>query len=261
VTERLTFVGAGPGDPDLLTRAGRDALRAADVVVSDRPSLDDLVDRHAPGADRVLVGRTASGPAWALDAIVDLLDREVAAGRRVVRLKSGDLFVCARTVEETEALTARGIAFALVPGVSAAVAAPAAAGIPVTRRDLTAAFTVVAGNDDPRYPGIGWEALAAAGGTIVVLMGRAHQRVIADHLLAAGLAPTTPVAVVHGGTRPDQQVRRGTLAELGGLRLPAPATVVIGAVAALDLTGIEAAAGHLVHEGAAIGGGGADAHP
>jgi len=239
VTGELAFVGAGPGDPELLTRAGRALLRAADVVVVDRSSLDDLLDRHAPAAERVLVGKARGRSAWPLERIVELLADRVAAGRRVVRLKSGDLFVCARTAEETGALSARGVAFTTVPGVSAAVAAPAAAGIPVTRRDCTPAFTVIAGNDDPTYPDLAWDALAAAGGTIVVLMGRAHQRIIAERLLGAGLAPSTPVAVVHAGTRPSQRVRRGTLAELGDLRLPPPATVVIGAVAALDLTPVE----------------------
>jgi len=238
VSGALSFVGAGPGDPELLTRAGRERLVRADVVVVDRESLDELIEHHAPGTPRILVGRSADGPAWSLDRIVDLLVDLVASGRRVVRLKSGDLFVCARTAEETRELAARGVEHETVAGVSAAVAAPAAAGIPVTRRDCTTAFTVIAGNDDATYPNIGWDAVAAAGGTIVVLMGRAHQRAIASRLQAAGLAPSTPVAVVHAGTRPTQQVRRGRLDELGDLRLPAPATVVIGAVAALDLTPI-----------------------
>ena len=259
----LAFVGAGPGDPDLLTRAGRDLLRAADVVVVDRGSLDDLLDRHAPAADRVVVGRAPGGAAWPLERIVALLEDQVGAGRRVVRLKSGDLFVCARTAEETRALAARGVPFTTVPGVSAAVAAPAAAGIPVTRRDCTTAFTVIAGNDDPTYPDIAWDALATAGGTIVVLMGRAHQRIIADRLLASGLAPSTPVAVVHAGTRPTQRVLRGTLAELGHLRLPPPATVVIGAVAALDVGALDVGEPRAFPQLAELDvvGGGAGAHP
>jgi uroporphyrin-III C-methyltransferase len=238
----ITFVGAGPGDPGLLTRRGRDMLRAATLVVSDRSSLDEIASLAPAAAERILVGRRRGGRAWPLDAVVDLLAERDARGARVVRLKSGDLFVAARTAEETAALDARGIAYTLVPGVSAAVAAPAAAGIPVTRRDLTPAFSVIVGNDDPLYPEIGWDALAAAGGSLVVLTGRAHQAPIAQRLLAAGVDPATPVAVVHAGTRHEQQVQRGTLAELavpGSLRLPPPATLVIGAVAALDVRSME----------------------
>jgi uroporphyrin-III C-methyltransferase len=222
----ITFVGAGPGEADLLTRDGRDRLRGADVVVYDRSSLDAIAAVAPATAERVRVGRTGDGPAWSRDRIVALLADRHGAGRAVVRLKSGDLFVCARTSEETAALTARAIPFSLVPGVSAAVAAPVAAGIA-----LGTTFTVIAGNEDPRSPEVGWDALAAIGGTLVVLMGRAHQRRITERLIAAGMDRDTPVAVIAAGTRPDQARVTGILADLPTLRLAAPATIVIGAAA------------------------------
>jgi siroheme synthase len=226
------FVGAGPGAVDLLTRRGRDRLAAADVVVADRASLTPVIDRYAPVAvERVMVGRTAAGPAWDLDAIVALLVDHHRAGRQVVRLKSGDLFVCARTAEEVTALRDRSVECELVPGVSAAVAAPLAAGAALLPA-APARATVVAGNDDPRYPAIDWAGIAAGGGAVVVLMGRAHQRAIADHLIAGGRSPATPVHLVHGATRDDERIVATTLADLGTTRLPAPATAVIAAAPA-----------------------------
>jgi uroporphyrin-III C-methyltransferase len=225
--EAVAFVGAGPGAPDLLTRRGRDRLAVADVVVSDRPSLDDLINRYAPVAcERLLVGRTRRQAAWALGAIADVLADRQRAGHRVVRLKSGDLFICSRAAEEIEALRARSVPVELVPGVSAAVAAPLAAGVtPVPGGRGTT--TIVAGNDDPVYPAVDWPGVGRAGGTVVVLMGRAHQRFIAEHLIAAGRPPDTPVHLVHGSTRDDEQIVTTVLAELGAVRLPAPATAVI----------------------------------
>jgi uroporphyrin-III C-methyltransferase len=223
----VAFVGAGPGDPDLLTRRGRDRLAAAEVVVTDRPSLDELVTAYAaPDVVRVHVGRTATQRAWDLDRQADLLADHRRAGRRVVRLKLGDLFVCSRGAEEVAALTGRGVPVELVPGVSAAVAAPLAAGRALLPAG-TGSFTVVAGNEDPVYPPVDWPGIAAAGGAVVVLMGRAHQRSIAEALLAGGRRPGTVVHLVHGATRPDEQVRTTTLAELGSLRLPAPATFIV----------------------------------
>jgi uroporphyrin-III C-methyltransferase len=247
-TGPVAFVGAGPGAPDLLTRRGRDRLQEADVVVSDRPSLDAVLDRYAPVAvERILVGRTRAArpaaqqqegkiwqrPAWPLDAVADLLADRHAAGRRVVRLKSGDLFVCSRAAEEITALRDRSVPVELVPGVSAAVAAPLAAGVAMAPGGRGTA-TVVAGNDDPLYPPVDWAGVARAGGTVVVLMGRAHQRAIAERLLAAGRAPDTPVHLVHGATRDDQRIAATTLAGLGDVRLPAPATAVIAGATPTD---------------------------
>jgi uroporphyrin-III C-methyltransferase len=227
---KVAFVGAGPGAPDLLTRRGRDRLGAAEVVVTDRPTLDDVVAAHAPaGVALVHAGKTHTQAAWELDRLADLLADHQRAGRRVVRLKLGDLFVCSRGAEEVAALADRGVPVELVPGVSAAVAAPLAAGTAVLPAGA-GSFTVVAGNEDPVSPPVDWPAVAAGGGAVVVLMGRAHQRVIADRLMAGGRRPDTPVHLVHGASRADEQVRTTTLAELGSVRLPAPATFIVAPV-------------------------------
>ena len=220
------LVGAGPGDPLLLTRRAARLLGDADVVVADRRSSDAVVALAPPDAERCYVGRTPEGPAWSLYRIVEMLTDHAAAGRRVVRLKSGDLFVCSRAAEEMAALLARGVRVTTTPGVSAATAAPLAAGSappPGTR------VTVASGDaDDPVLAPVDWEALADPGSTLVVLTGRGHQRSIADRLVAAGLSGTTPAAVVHAAGRSGTRVAPTDLAGLGGTRLPPPATVVIG---------------------------------
>ena len=217
------LVGAGPGDPQLLTRRGARLLADAEVVVLDRRSLEGIVDLAPATAERCFVGRTASGSGWETDRIADLLAERARAGRRVVRLKSGDPFVCSRGGEERLALLERGIHCDTVPGVTAATAAPLAAGIPRGRT-----VTILAGNRDPVCPPLDIAGLADPDASLVVLTGRSRQGEIADALLAAGLDAATPVAVVHGATRPEERVARGTLAGLGATHLPAPATVVIG---------------------------------
>lgn len=218
------LVGAGPGDPLLLTRGAADVIAAADVVVADRHSADAVVALAPPGAERIFVGRTPESPAWPLDRIVDLLVARAATGATVVRLKSGDPFVCSRGAEEAEALAAAGVTVVAVPGVSAATAAPLAAGLPPGRR-----VVVASGDDDPVAVPVDWAALADPSTSIVVLTGRAHQGAIAAALVAGGLAPATPAAVVHGAGRPGQQVVHTSLSDLGSTRLPPPAGVVVGA--------------------------------
>jgi siroheme synthase len=209
----------------LLTRRAARLLARADVVVVDRRSLDPIVALARPAAERVFVGRADGHPAWDIEAVADLLaDRaRVTTGPVVVRLKSGDPFVCSRGGEELAALVARGIHVEVTPGVSAATAAPLAAGMPRGRT-----VTILAGNDDPVYPVTDLGALADPDGSLVVLVGRARQRHLAGALLAAGLDPTTPAAVVHGATRPGARTVRTTLEHLGDHRLPPPATIVIG---------------------------------
>ncbi|HEX6420130.1 MAG TPA: SAM-dependent methyltransferase [Acidimicrobiales bacterium] len=220
------LVGAGPGDPMLLTRRAARLLGEADVVVADRRSSDPVVALARPGAERCYVGRTPDGPAWSLYRIVEMLTDHAAAGRTVVRLKSGDLFVCSRTAEELAALVARGVRVTTTPGVSAATAAPLAAGYarpPGTR------ITIASGDgDDPVLAPVDWEALADPGSTLVVLTARAHQRAIARRLMAAGISGATPAAVVHAAGRPGTEVAATRLAELSATRLPPPATAVIG---------------------------------
>ncbi|MGI8665305.1 MAG: uroporphyrinogen-III C-methyltransferase [Jatrophihabitans sp.] len=230
------LVGAGPGDPQLLTCRGASLLARAEHVVYDRPSMADLVALAPSAARRHLVGKSRGTVALEQEQVNALLVELGRAGGCVVRLKAGDPFVVSRGGEEALALAAAGVGFDVVPGISAAVAAPAYAGIPVMVRQLSRVLTVVAGNDDPEYPGeVDWEAIGALGGTIVVLTGRASLREIVARLLAGGMAGDTPVAAVSAATRHTQRTVRGTLLDPPDARLPAPLTVVIGAVAGLDL--------------------------
>ena len=231
------LVGAGPGDPGLLTRRGAELLAGADVVVYDRLVAPSLLDLAPPGARRVDVGKSPGEDAAARQAgINELLVEEGRSGRTVVRLKGGDPFVFGRGGEEAVALRDAGVAFEVVPGVTSAFAAPAYAGVPVTHRGLATSVTVVTGNVvDPAAGGVDWAALARAGGTVVVLMGMENRAEIAARLVAGGRPPETPVLVVHRGSLPDQAEVRTTLAGLAAVTLQAPATIVVGAVAALDL--------------------------
>jgi uroporphyrinogen III methyltransferase/synthase len=228
------LVGAGPGDPGLLTVRAHELLRSAQVVVHDRlvePGLLDL----AVDAERVDVGKAPGGPVDQEQINQILVDRGRVADR-VVRLKGGDPFVFGRGGEEALALAAAGVAFEVVPGITSAIAVPAYAGVPVTHRGLATSFTVVTGHS--RFSvdqETNWEALAEVGGTIVVLMGVAHRGRIAERLMAGGLAADTPVAAVRWGTRPDQTSVRTTLGGLGDTPLEPPVTMVIGAVAGLDV--------------------------
>lgn len=233
------LVGAGPGDPGLLTVRGAELLARTEVVVHDRLAERSLLDLAPTAAELIDVGKSPGGPVRQ-DEINALLVRLGQAGREVVRLKGGDPFVFGRGGEEAEALIAAGVAFEVVPGITSAVAVPAYAGIPVTHRGLSTSFTVVTGHsrhavDDD----IDWESLARAGDTVVVLMGVAHRAAIADRLMAGGLRPSTPVAAVRWGTRPDQATVRTTLVDLAACTLEPPVTMVIGEVAGLDLRWFE----------------------
>ncbi|MEA2843939.1 MAG: uroporphyrinogen methyltransferase / synthase [Actinomycetota bacterium] len=233
------LVGAGPGDPGLLTVRGAEVLRRADVVVHDRLAEASLLDLAPPGADRIDVGKSPGGPVHQ-DAINALLVERGAAGQEVVRLKGGDPFVFGRGGEEAAALLEAGVPFEVVPGVSSAVGVPAYAGVPVTHRGLSTSFTVVTGHSRHAVDhDINWEGLAHLGDTLVVLMGVAHRAEIAARLMAGGLAASTPVAAVRWGTRPDQRTVRTTLAELHRCELEPPVTLVIGRVAGLDLRWFE----------------------
>ncbi len=233
------LVGAGPGDPGLITVRGADVLRTADVVVHDRLTASSLLSWAPPAAEKVDVGKQPDdrGDQAAINA---LLIERAKAGLRVVRLKGGDPFVFGRGGEEALALIEAAVAFEVIPGVTSAVAAPAYAGVPVTHRGLVTAFTVVAGHTrsvdlSPGRGGTDWEALARGGGTIVVLMGVAHRGRIAERLMAGGLSPATPVVAVQWGTSRSQVTRRTTLDQLGATPLAPPVTIVVGEVAGLDL--------------------------
>ncbi len=239
MTGTVYLVGAGPGDPGLLTRRGAELLAGADVVVHDRLTGPALLSLAPPTAEMVDVGKQPDDRGDQ-EAINQLLVARARGGLNVVRLKGGDPYVFGRGGEEALALQAAGIPFVVVPGVSAAIAAPAVAGVPVTHRGLVTAFTVVAGHTrsvgtTPAEGGTNWEALAAVGGTIVVLMGAAHRHRIAERLMAGGMSPATPVLAVQWGTEPQQASVRTTLAGLSAITLGPPLTMVIGEVAGLDL--------------------------
>ncbi len=238
------LVGAGPGDPGLLTRRGAELLGAADVVVHDRLIAGELLELAPPGASLIDVGKVP-GASEAQAAITVRLIELGRTGQRVVRLKGGDPFVFGRGGEEAEALGKAGIAYEVVPGVSSAFAAPAAAGIPVTHRGLATSVTVVTGHvGDPSAPGgVDWSSLGRAGGTLVILMAMSERSRIADELVRSGRDGATPVAVVHWATTHRQQVVRTTLGGLAAVQLPAPSVIVVGPVAGLDLSGLVAAAG------------------
>jgi uroporphyrin-III C-methyltransferase len=219
------IVGAGPGDPQLVTRRAARLLASADVVVTDRYATDAVAALAPERAERHQVGRTSAGAAWPLDRLVGSLAEHAVAGRCVVRLKSGDPFVGSRSAEEVAALAAQGVPVTVTPGVTAATAAPLAAGVapaPGTR------ITIASGVDDPEAAPVDWASLADPGGTLVVLSGRARQRAIAARLAAAGIARATPTAVVHAAGRAGTRVVWTDLGGLADTRLPPPSTIVIG---------------------------------
>jgi len=234
------LVGAGPGDPGLLTVRGAEVLARADVVVYDRLSVRSLLDLAPSTAERINVGKRPGRPTMTQEDISALLVERGLAGTTVVRLKGGDPYVFARGGEEARALLDAGVPFEVVPGITSAIAVPAYAGIPLTLRHSSTSFTVVTGHEDPDKHGeVDWDALARVGGTIVVLMGVGRLPMIVSRLLAGGLAPDTPAAAIQWGTRPEQRTVRATLVTLAEHELEPPSTIVIGSVAAQDLRWFE----------------------
>lgn len=231
------LVGAGPGDPGLITVRGAELLAAADVVVHDRLSAAELLELAPADAERIDVGKTPRGPSVPQERINELLVEHGRAGRTVVRLKGGDPFVFARGAEEAAALAAAGVDVEVVPGITSAIAVPAYAGIPVTQRYSSTSLTIVTGHEDPTKvrAEVDWEAIARVGGTIVILMGVANLEAISARLVAGGRSPDTPAAAIRWGTRPQQQTVRATLATLHHHDLAAPSTIVVGEVAAVEL--------------------------
>ncbi len=235
-TGRVSIVGAGPGDTELITVRGLARVRAADVLVYDRLVAPGLIAEAPPGAERVFVGKARGFAALDQRGIELLLIARALAGRHVVRLKGGDPYLFGRGGEEVAALTAAGIPVEVVPGVSSALAAPASAGIPVTHREFSSSLTVVTGHEDPAKPedAVDWDWVAAAKGTVVILMGLSQLPRIRDRLLAGGRAPETPAAAIAAGTTPEQRVVTASLADLpeavAAAQLVAPALVVIGDV-------------------------------
>ncbi len=235
------LVGAGPGDPGLLTRRGEALLRAADVVVYDRLASPALLQLAPASAERVDVGKAPGHAAMTQDEINNVLVERGRAGKFVVRLKGGDPFVFGRGGEEAEACISAGVEFEVVPGITSAIAAAAYAGIPVTHRGVSTSVTIVTGHEDPAKGSTDtdWDALARAGGTLVILMGAGRLHEIAKALIAGGRAESTPVAAVRWGTRPEQYTVRATLATIADAGVESPSAIVVGGVAALDLAWFE----------------------
>jgi len=236
---RVYLVGAGPGDPGLMTVRGLEALRRAEVVVYDRLVNPVLLDEAPETARRIFAGKHAGAHCLPQSRINALLIEEARDGHIVVRLKGGDPFVFGRGGEEALALADAGIPFEVVPGVSAAVAVPAYAGIPVTHRGLGSSFAVVTGHEDPDKgtAAVDWARLATAVDTIVVLMGvKSLPRIVAE-LVVNGRSPATPVALIRWGTTDAQETVIGTLADIvaraARVRLEPPVLAVIGPVVRL----------------------------
>jgi len=235
------LVGAGPGDPGLITAKGLEILRSADVVVYDRLVVPSLIAEAPPTAERVFVGKRphGGGADRAQDEINALLVDRARRGLTVVRLKGGDPFVFGRGAEECAVLHAAGVPFHVVPGVTSAIAVPAAAGIPVTHRGLASAFAVVTGHECDGVSSLDWEALARVP-TLVVLMGLSALPEITARLLAHGAPGDTPTAVIASGTLPAQRTVIGTLDSIATIvtaaGLEPPATIVIGEVVHVGLT-------------------------
>lgn len=233
------LVGAGPGDPDLLTLRAARLLGDADVIVHDRLISSQLFDLTAPWAQLIAVGKDPNGDVTTQDEINELLVHYGSRYNTVVRLKGGDPFVFGRGGEEALALSPHGIPVEVVPGVTSAIAAPAAAGIPVTHRGTSSGFTVITAHQDPNNDQqLNWNSLATLGTTLVVLMGARRARLIADRLVSGGMDPATPVATITAATTAGQQVDRLQLHELGQRPVSNPAVIVIGAVAALPVATI-----------------------
>lgn len=236
-TGHVWIVGAGPGDPGLLTVAGAAALAGAQVVLYDALAAPALLRGVPPSAEVIYVGKRAARHALRQDEINALLVEKACAGKRVARLKGGDPFVFGRGGEEALACREAGVPFTIIPGITSAIAAPAYAGIPVTHRGVAANFLVITGNESSdEGPGVDWAAAARAD-TLAILMGVSTLAASMDSLQAAGKAADTPAACIRWGTRPDQTVLRGAVGTIARIaedaKLDSPVVTIVGAVAGL----------------------------
>ena len=238
---KVYLLGAGPGDPGLLTLKARDALARADVVVYDALANPSLLDHARPDAERIYVGKIADRHALPQHEINALLVRKAQedGGKVVARLKGGDPYIFGRGGEEAEALVAAGVPFEEVPGVTSAIAAPAYAGIPLTHRDFASSVTIITGHESPDKPGSvhNWPALARSASTLVFVMGMKNLPDIAANLIRAGMDPQTPAALIYRGTTPRQRSLVAPLADLPGEAVAQgftnPCVIVVGRVARL----------------------------
>jgi uroporphyrinogen III methyltransferase/synthase len=242
MTAKVYLVGAGPGDPGLITVKGKECIESADVIIYDYLASPTLLNHAQKKAEIIYVGKKGGDHTLSQDGINSLIVEKAKAGFKVCRLKGGDPFIFGRGGEEAEVLAAKGIPFEVVPGVTSAVAAAAYAGIPLTHRKLTATLAFVTGHEDPHKDesNIDWESLAKGIGTLVFFMGVKNLPDITQKLIANGKSPDTPVAVVRWGTTPSQKTVTGTLDNItervqkAGMK--APAIIVVGEVVDLRET-------------------------
>lgn len=231
---KVYLVGAGPGDPGLLTLKGKAALERADTVVYDFLANEDLLRYARPDCEKICVGKRAGEKTLPQESINELLASKAAEGKIVVRLKGGDPFIFGRGGEEAQALAQAHIPCEVVPGVSSGYAAAAYAGIPLTHRDLSSSVAFVTGHEDPSKStaSVDWERIARGADTLVLFMGVQNLAEISAALALAGRSPKTPVAVIRWGTRAAQQTVTGTLADIAGKAggIEAPAVIVVGEV-------------------------------
>jgi uroporphyrin-III C-methyltransferase len=233
---KVYLVGAGPGDPDLITRKGLRLIQTADVIIYDRLIPAGLLDEARPDAERINAGKLPTKHRLSQDVINELIVSHAQRGKMVVRLKGGDPFVFGRGSEEALVCRQADIPFEIVPGISSSYAVPAYAGIPLTHRHVSSAFTVITGHEDPTKPqvSIQYDAVAQMGGTIVILMGVSRLPQIMARLIAGGLDPQTPAASIEWGATERQRVIVGAVATLPDLcsaaDIQSPATTIIGAV-------------------------------
>jgi uroporphyrinogen III methyltransferase/synthase len=234
---KVYLVGAGPGDPGLITQKGLSCLERADVVIYDRLIDEQLLNSVPPKAEKLYVGKAAGAHSSSQAEINRLLVEKVRGGKTVVRLKGGDPYVLGRGGEEAEVLAENHIPFEIVPGVTSPVAVPAYAGIPLTHRRLSSSFAVITGHEAQGKSSVNWEKLATAVDTLVFLMGMKNLPQIVARLIEYGCPPDTPVAVIKEGTRPDQKTVVGSLKDIvikvKEHRLTPPAVIVVGEVVRL----------------------------
>ncbi|MBC7131343.1 uroporphyrinogen-III C-methyltransferase, partial [Candidatus Bathyarchaeota archaeon] len=232
---KVYIVGAGPGDPKLLTLKALEVLQEADVIFYDRLVNPEILKFAKPEADKIYVGKTRGKHSVPQNKINELMVKAALDGKTVVRLKGGDPFLFGRGGEEAETLAEKGIAYEVVPGVTSAIAAPAYAGIPLTHRDYASSLAIVTGSqaEDAGKP-IRWEKLAKAVDTIVILMGLKPLGEIAESLMKSGLSPEMPAAVIEWGTLERQRVVIGKLSniadEVKAKGIEPPSVIVIGKV-------------------------------
>ncbi len=247
---RVVLVGGGPGDPDLITVRGLQALREADVVLADRLGPRSLLEDLPSAVEIIDVGKTPRGPAAKQEDIIALLVERARAGQYVVRLKGGDPFIFGRGGEELLGCAQAGVECSVVPGISSAIAVPGLAGIPVTHRGLAQEFVVASGHLPPGHPGstVDWTRLGTSSATVVLLMAVPTLPAIADALLLAGRDPATPVACVQQGGTAAQRVLVGSLEAIAKqaaeFALAAPAVIVIGEVVSMIEQLAAASEGH-----------------